>query len=249
MAEIRDWIWIWGACLLPAYFVGSIPWGYLFGLLKGLDIRQHGSGNIGATNVWRVLGRNWGIATFILDFFKAPAAVVAVAFLESHLSGPRILSSWAEASVDLVPLVGAVLGHNYPCWLKFKGGKGIATSAGGLLWLMPKGFLVGLMIWIAVFAIWRYVSLASITGCVALPVAAWIFYRDHFLWIGICCFLSVMAVWRHRENIRRLIQGTEHRWKSEAQITSRGTRDADEPQAGTSVSKLEARSSLPNMPP
>lgn len=181
------------------YFIGSIPFGFIFGRLKGVDIRKEGSGNIGATNVFRVLGKSWGILTFFLDFLKAPAAAYLIYLLYGQI-------------VILPVIIGAVVGHNHPIWLKFKGGKGIATSAGGLLIWMPKVFCVAIGVWILIFAISCYVSFASIIAAITLPVAVYFFYPEQSLWLKISAILSIMAVWRHRTNIQRLIQGTEHRW-------------------------------------
>lgn len=220
MHEIKDGVWLAGGVLLPAYFVGAIPVGYLFGRCKGLDIRQQGSGNIGATNVWRILGKGWGIVTFVLDFAKAPVAISLTSGWIPGAAGNVIpCVSWA-AGAAILAFLGAVLGHNYPIWLGFKGGKGIATSAGGLVWLMPKAFLVVLSVWIAVFAASRYVSLASILAATALPVGCWIFYSKDPIFLIFSCLLGVLAVWRHRSNIQRLRQGTEHRW-------TRSQREAD----------------------
>ncbi len=192
---------------MSAYLVGSVPYGYLFGRLKGIDLRQLGSGNIGATNVWRVMGKGWGITAFILDFLK-----VYLAYLLIKLVFPiEIIRSLSEEERCIL-FLGAVVGHNYPIWLKFKGGKGIATSAGGLLWLLPEVFLVVLLIWVLFFAIFRYVSLASIACATTLPIATWIFYSKEFVFIGFSVLISLIAIWRHHSNIQRLIQGTEHRW-------------------------------------
>jgi glycerol-3-phosphate acyltransferase PlsY len=193
---------------LPAYGVGSVPFGYVVGRLNGIDIRKQGSGNIGATNVWRVLGKKWGIPTFILDFLKVWIAAWIVLLLD-----PALLDHTVGR---LLILLGAVIGHNFPVWLKFKGGKGIATSAGGLLWLLPGPFLVVAVVWGIVFAIFRYVSLASILGAVALPVAVFFFRKGEWMLFWFCFCLSLLAIWRHRQNIERLIKGTEHGWKKKA---------------------------------
>ncbi len=215
-----DWLWITGVYLVPAYFVGSIPYGYILGRLKGIDIRQHGSGNIGATNVWRVLGKSWGIMTLSLDFMKAPLAMTLVFRLDGLLEMDWPPYGWQAALVPLIPFLGAVLGHNYPFWLRFKGGKGIATSAGGLLWLIPIPFLMVLVVWLLVFGVSRYVSLASIVAAVVLPIATFMFYPDESLLLGLLCFLATMAVWRHRTNIERLVHGTEHKWTKKKDVTT-----------------------------
>ena len=211
----------WGGVgFLTAYLVGAVPYGFLLGRLKGIDIRQCGSGNIGATNVWRVLGKGWGMVTFALDFAKVPVALFLVKHgmpVPSDKGGP---GASAEPMILILVFLGAVLGHNYPLWLRFKGGKGIATSAGGLLWLAPGALGVALGVWIVVFAISRYVSLASMIAAGALPVGFWIFKRDDPLLLAFMAVLGALAIWRHRANIQRLLQGTEHRW-------TRNQREAD----------------------
>lgn len=202
----RDLLGIAGLCFLPSYLVGSIPFGYLFGRLKGVDIRQHGSGNIGATNVWRVLGKGWGITAFLLDFLKASMAFFVVSRLVDP--PPPETMTWVLITIFL----GAVIGHNYPVWLKFQGGKGIATTAGGLLRMMPLVFVTVLLVWIVVFAVSRIVSLASLCAALALPVAAWFFLRGDPVMLGFTILLAALAFWRHRANIGRLLNGTEHRW-------------------------------------
>lgn len=198
-----------------AYFVGSIPVGFLIGKSRGLDIRQHGSGNIGATNVFRVVGKGWGIAAFILDFLKGLAPVVVA----------RILSPEAVAEIAIIlAAVFAILGHNYTCWLGFRGGKGIATSAGALLALMPWIMLAVLVAWAVVFAASRYVSLASIAAAGLLPVFTIlreIFFPSGSWWLsGFAVLIGVLAIWRHRSNIQRLRDGTETRFTKKPKIAS-----------------------------
>jgi len=149
---------------LVAYFVGSIPTGYLFARARGIDIRSVGSGNIGATNVFRTLGKTAGITVLLIDAFKG---FVPAKFL---LFG--VTQQTYEYHAMLAGLF-AILGHNYTCWLKFKGGKGIATSAGVLVALVPVALLITLGAWIVIFAATRYVSLASIFGALVLPFAVW----------------------------------------------------------------------------
>ena len=204
-----------------AYLIGSIPSGYIFGKLRGIDIRQHGSGNIGATNVWRVMGKGWGTLTFAFDFSKVFLAAFIKDYSKSWLPLPP--TPWEASLLDIFLLLGAVVGHNYPVWLKFKGGKGIATSAGGLLWLMPQAFLVVTITWIIVFSIFRYVSLASIVSAIVLPLSILALDPKNFLLLAFSSFLSGMAIWRHRANIERLMTGTEHQWKRNKKVkTSEG---------------------------
>lgn len=194
--------------LASGYLVGSVPFGFLIGRLKGVDVRRQGSGNIGATNVWRVLGRTWGLTTFLLDFLKAPVAIGIVVWIAGRNGVDAPATTWCK----IAGFAGAVLGHNFPVWLRFRGGKGVAASAGGLLVLMPQAFLVVAVVWGVVFAASRIVSLASLAGAVALPFAAWFLQAPHAGLRGLAGLLGAMVVLRHRANIRRLLDGTEHRW-------------------------------------
>jgi glycerol-3-phosphate acyltransferase PlsY len=188
-----------------AFLLGSIPTGYLVARAKGVDIRQHGSGNIGATNVFRTLGKPLGVLVFFLDALKGFAAV----WLAARFGGP---SAWPS----ILAAVAAIAGHNYTPWLGFKGGKGIATSAGVLIALMPWAVLAIAVVWFGVFFATRYVSLASICASAALPVAVgalW-FYGcgGSAPLLGFSVLIAALAIWRHRSNIQRLMAGTEHRF-------------------------------------
>lgn len=190
---------------LGAFLLGSIPTGYLVARARGVDIRRHGSGNIGATNVFRTLGKPLGIFVFAADALKGFAAV----WLAARFGGG---SDWTP----IVAAVAVIAGHNYTPWLGGKGGKGIATSAGVLLALMPWAVLAITVVWIVVFKTSRYVSLASICASASLPVAVGL------LWfgggggsgplLGFALVISALAIWRHRTNIERLREGTEHRF-------------------------------------
>src|SRR5262245_40978455 len=154
------------AVLLISYLLGSIPFGYLAGRLAGTDIRHAGSGNVGATNVVRVLGKGYGYPVFALDVLKGFAAVEI-----SMLVAPGEPPAWNSPEIfGILAAISSVLGHLYPPWLKFKGGKGVATSAGALLALTPLATLIGVVVWIIVFWLTRYVSLASLTAAVVLPL-------------------------------------------------------------------------------
>ncbi|MEC8972827.1 MAG: glycerol-3-phosphate 1-O-acyltransferase PlsY [Verrucomicrobiota bacterium] len=203
----------WLMVVLAGYLPGSLPAGLLAGRLKGVDIRAVGSGNIGATNAFRMLGKGIGVAVLLIDVMKGllPClffpGVVAGLFPDDQAAKPETLR--------LLIGVSAILGHNYPCWLGFKGGKGIATSAGvvGALAPVPLGICIGA--WIVFFALSRYVSVASIAAAVALPVSVAALPGaggERFgLLFWIFLFLGVMAIWKHRINIQRLMNGTEHR--------------------------------------
>ena len=197
---------------LVAYFLGSIPSGYIAGRVAGIDVRTVGSGNIGATNVTRVLGKRFGYPVFALDFGKGLAAVVA---------GVMIAKA-AHSSAQFVDLCGtgaaifSVLGHSYSIWLGFKGGKGVATSLGGLFGLNWIAATIVCGVWILVFQMTRYVSLSSIIAVIALPVtvAIMLFLKQLptpiLLYFALC--LAVIVVLRHRSNLIRLLNGTEPRF-------------------------------------
>ena len=197
--------WLWP---LAFFFVGLIPMGYLLGKMKGIDIRQHGSGNIGATNVWRVLGRNWGLPAFIFDFLKGflPLFLLRVYVIE-------VSSSWQTALLLVICGLAAIIGHNYTPWLGFKGGKGIATSAGVLAALMPPVLAVALSLWIISTALTRMVSVGSILAALSLvPLTLVFLWRPMGLFSRACRLLAaVLAIVRHKTNIKRLLNGTESR--------------------------------------
>jgi acyl phosphate:glycerol-3-phosphate acyltransferase len=200
---------------LGAYLLGSIPFGYLAAKAKGIDIRTVGSGNIGATNAMRVLGKPVGIAVLLLDAVKGFAAVCfgVAMFAKAHPGGLDQAALTAQAfNHGLAGGIFAVLGHNYTCWLKFKGGKGIATTAGVYLALAPLPLGIALAVFIIAVAATRYISVGSIAGAIALPAAVWI-TQPHNLPLGIVTTaLGALAVWKHKGNIGRLRAGTENRF-------------------------------------
>lgn len=194
--------------IVCAYLLGSIPSGYLAGRFKGIDIRTLGSGNIGATNVFRNLGKTAGILVLLSDALKGWLAcrpLVAVIANAFHLPSTEL------EKATLVAGVVAILGHNYTCWLQFKGGKGVATTAGVLLGWSPVGFSIALVSWVATFAISKYVSLASIVAAVVLPFAVWYSGGSRVMIVINAC-LGALAIYKHKPNIQRLLNGTEHRF-------------------------------------
>jgi len=205
----------YGAVAIAAYLLGSIPTGFVVAKARGIDIRSIGSGNIGATNVFRALGKPAGIFVLIADGLKGYAACQWLADLSlTYLAG-------SAADKELLKIIGgvcAILGHNYTCWLGFKGGKGIATSAGVLAALVPWALSIILCIWIVIFAITRYVSLASIAASFSLPFATLLTGGSLTLFL-VTAAMAALAIYKHKGNIQRLRRGTENRFgskKSEA---------------------------------
>jgi len=204
-----------------AYLLGSIPTGFLVAKAKGIDIRTMGSGNIGATNAMRVLGKPAGIAVLLMDALKGYAAcafLVSFIFngLAPHFSGlyQYFHDQPLEIQTRYYVMAGifAVLGHNYTCWLKFKGGKGIATTAGVYLALAPWSLGIAFVVFIVALLVTRYVSVGSITGAIALVASVWIL-PPHNIFLGVVTTaLAALAIYKHKGNIQRLIAGTENRF-------------------------------------
>jgi glycerol-3-phosphate acyltransferase PlsY len=184
--------------VLAGYFLGALPFGYLVARAHGVNIFQAGSKSPGATNVRRVLGQKAGNLVFALDVLKGCIA-----------AGWPLLFGFGKG-LGCAGLAAALLGHCYSIFTGFRGGKGIATGAGGFLVLMPLVTLIGAVVWIILFFTLGYVSLASIAAAIALPVAALILGRPVYL-ILIAAVIAVFVAVRHRANIRRLIAGTENR--------------------------------------
>ena len=187
-----------------AYLLGSIPTGFLVARARGVDIRTVGSGNIGATNAFRVLGKGLGIFVLLMDALKGFVAVELAIVIATVLPGPAIVNLKITAGIC------AILGHNYTCWLRFKGGKGIATSAGVLIALVPLALVIILSIFIILFVLTRYVSVGSIAASFSLPFATWFTTRDTGLTI-VTGAMGALAILKHRKNIQRLLSGTENR--------------------------------------
>lgn len=197
------------------YLLGSCPNGLLVARARGVDIRKHGSGNIGATNVLRVLGKKWGYLVFALDAFKGFAAV-RVAFALAAAINPG--GPYREV-VGIAGGLACILGHTFPVWLRFRGGKGVATSAGVLLGLMPLAVFSVFVIWVILFKGTRYVSVASIGAALALPLFVALFLRLKILTgaslLPFSILIAGVVIWRHRSNIHRLLKGNEQRFGQE----------------------------------
>jgi glycerol-3-phosphate acyltransferase PlsY len=213
---------------IAAYLLGSIPTGYLVARAKGIDIRAAGSGNIGATNAMRVLGKPVGIIVLLMDIVKGYAACAFICpliynWLAPHYSGMAVYfynePAEVKAKFYLIAGIFSVLGHNYTCWLKFKGGKGIATTAGVYLVLAPIELGIAFLVFILAVLTTRYMSVGSILAAMALPAAVWVL-QSHNLFLGIVTTaLGALAIYKHKSNIKRLMQGTENRLGTKSEVT------------------------------
>ena len=187
-----------------AYLFGSIPFGFIIAQkVKRIDIREHGSKNIGATNVFRVVGKKWGILVMVLDALKGYLGVA----IAKHYGGASIASHF-------YPFIGiaAILGHSFPVWLKFKGGKGVATSLGAFLGLAPLPTGITFAIWWVVFLVSRILSLASISAALVFPIVIVLTYRANsaFPWLfPVSLLLAAFILYTHRANLGRLAKGEE----------------------------------------
>lgn len=246
MNDAMSWILAAGVFPLLGYLCGSVPFGFLAGRIRGVDLRKVGSGNVGATNAVRVLGKGWGYSVFLLDVLKGAVPVFLVGlwlpwdetFMEvssAHGQGvihavrsPMVLSLW------LLTAFAVIAGHVWPVWLRFKGGKGVATSLGVVLAIYPfftwPG-LVALGVWVVVVLIGRYVSLASIAAAITLPAALTAVsllsggqWHPQRIWplLVFAWVMALLVVWKHRSNISRLLAGTENR------IGRRGKQQGDD---------------------
>ncbi len=195
---------------LAAYLMGSIPFGLLLAKTKGIDIRKQGSGNIGATNVLRCLGKPLGITCFILDVLKGYLPAFVFPMVGTGAAGLQE----NFPSIGILFGAAAILGHNFPIFLKFKGGKGIATSAGVLLGIAPLAVGLGILTWAIVFFISGYVSLGSIIASIVVALTGWLRY-DITTAIALT-LLGTLAIYRHRENIKRLLAGTENKFQKKS---------------------------------
>ncbi|MBK9990068.1 MAG: glycerol-3-phosphate 1-O-acyltransferase PlsY [Verrucomicrobia bacterium] len=200
------------------YILGALPFGYFVARSKGINIFEHGSKNPGATNVKRVLGEKFGKTgkrlgnlVFFLDALKGAVATGWILVL-AHFSGPDCsCADYIDLWMQITGLVFALVGHSFSCFTKFKGGKGVATAAGGFMVLMPYAMMTCLVVWVVTFYASRYVSLASIVAAIALPIAAFFFHQPPLL-LGLAAVIATFVVLRHRANITRLMNGTENRF-------------------------------------
>lgn len=194
-------------CLIVGYGFGCFSTGYVYGKLNNVDVRQHGSGNIGTTNTLRTLGKKAGVITLLGDVLKA---IIPILILTNVFKGQGL----SRELIVLYTGLGAVCGHNFPFWLKFKGGKGIATMGGVIIMFSLPITAIDLLIFIGIVAITKYVSLGSLIGSVLFPVLTAIFFRgsEHYIhMICICFVFAGLAIFKHRSNIVRLLNGTENK--------------------------------------
>lgn len=200
-------------CVIIGYLFGLIQTGYIYGKINKIDIRKHGSGNAGTTNALRTLGWKAGVITFVGDCLKCVLAVLLVRLIFSDSSHVELLAIYAG--------LGAVLGHNFPFYLNFKGGKGIASTAGLILAVNPLMFLIIAVVFIGIVWFTQYVSLGSLVIMVLFVIQVVIYGQldglpdlttgELYEFYGVAVLLAVLAFWRHRANIKRLLSGTENK--------------------------------------
>jgi glycerol-3-phosphate acyltransferase PlsY len=249
-------------CPLVAFLLGSIPVGLLLAKARGIDIRKEGSGNIGATNVLRVMGKRYGLPCLLLDALKGavptllaitlirfegqPPSAMAIPFLLPYATTLPAEQQFIAQLLGVVTGLCAILGHNYSPWVGFKGGKGIATSAGVVLALMPAVLVILVLLWYLMFRCTRYVSVASMSVVALLPVITHLGARFHHvnndksmptLWeagtwnkplFGLAVAIAVLGIWKHRANLQRLLAGTENRFQKRQKTPRQKTEDKKE---------------------
>ena len=187
--------------LLGSYLIGSIVTSDIVTWFKKADLRSQGSGNVGATNAFRVMGTFYGIIVLLGDILKGVVAVLL----------GRWLNPFPNFDLAIVTGVLAIIGHNWPIYSKFKGGKGIATSLGVVIALTPLSLSVIIPTWLVIFVIFGYVSLASVLTAVAYPIAVYLFYPNDIYKLIFALILAILATYRHKSNLERLLHGQEHR--------------------------------------
>jgi glycerol-3-phosphate acyltransferase PlsY len=200
--------------IVAAYLIGSVPFGYIAGRLNGIDLREHGSRNIGATNAVRVLGKGWGIPVFVMDFLKGFAPLL---YMKCHLGGDMTVFTPEQMGWFLGVMFALILGHTFTCFLKLQGGKGVATTGGCLFALSPWVGAAALLFWIGSMVLTRYVSFSSIMAGVGMMLAAGIelcvidggcSVADGMV-MGLLFIILVLVTVKHRANIVRIMNGTE----------------------------------------
>ena len=203
-------VMIWVCWLVGAYLVGAIPFGFLIGKMRGVDVRTVGSKNIGATNVFRTVGKKWGLIAFFCDVMKGFLPTLAASIFLTHSQ---------QLTANHLPLcvaIACVVGHMLTPYMKFKGGKGVATAFGALIALLPATVGIAFALFALTFACSNYISLGSCVAATALAVMVWIPFLDHagYRDLPLCILVTLIAafiVWKHRSNIGRLVRGEENK--------------------------------------
>ena len=200
-------VMIWVCWLVGAYLIGAIPFGFLIGKMRGVDVRTVGSKNIGATNVFRTVGKKWGLLAFFCDVMKGFVPTLLAARFSTSTSFPHL---------PLCVAIACVVGHMLTPYMKFKGGKGVATAFGALIALMPATVGIAFALFAIVFACSHYISLGSCVAATALAAMVWIPFLDHagYRDLPLCILVTLIAafiVWKHRSNIGRLVRGEENK--------------------------------------
>ena len=197
------------ACAAASYLTGAIPWGFLVARMRGVNIFSVGSGNVGATNVFRSVGKPWGVLTFLLDMLKG--------FVPPFLYADIAFNHDPSASMQALILtcgIFAIVGHCWSVFLRFRGGKGVATSLGVAFGVAPAAAGIGFASWGVALVVSGYVSLASIVAAGALAASGWFLYREAGLFLPtVMTLLAALVIYRHKANVVRLFKGTEHRFK------------------------------------
>lgn len=194
--------------ILAAYLIGSIPTSYIVGkLVRGIDLREHGSGNLGATNAFRALGWKIGVFVLICDVLKGAIPVLIFSGIAAERGGLGL----AKHNIGLLIGLAAIMGHIFTIFMKFRGGKGVAASMGVFLALAPIPFLITFAVSALIIGVTRYVSAGSIIGSILLPIMVYIFYPDRVFFIIFTIVLGILVIVRHRSNIVRLLKGQEHK--------------------------------------
>ena len=212
---------VWAICVLCAFIAGSIPFGVLIARAQGINIQEHGSKNIGATNVGRILGKKLGIICFILDVLKGSIPVLVVGSLAGTFGKQLDGIGTNDMLLWIAVVFAALLGHMYPPWLNWKGGKGVATTFGGMvaMWpLLTVPVMLAMLVWIVSLAFSKIVSLASVAASASLPIMTigWVYWQTGSLsiahsWpmIGVTSLIASLVLWKHRSNIQRIALGQE----------------------------------------
>lgn len=203
--------------VLASYLMGSFPTSYLVGRLHGIDLREHGSGNLGGTNAYRVMGLAAGLPVVIVDVAKGLAPAYFFPAWDGSPSG----------QLALLYGLAAIAGHVWSVFVGFRGGKGVATGAGVLVALAPTSALVGLLVWVGLVTLTRYVSVASIAAASIVPVSAWL-TDEAVSTVVFCAAVALFVWWTHRDNLRRLVRGQENRFRSTGNGAGPGGRAREE---------------------